>query len=561
MKNLLFLVAMFATLGLFAQKVDLDGEVIPLQYLRLPKNPLPADVKIYSTTLSANPQDLKNVGMPESVFLKHLKIPGYKKSTDGSQINIELSLSDFKYDGKTENKTAVSTEKDKNGKEVKTTSYYAETKYFHFFYLKVQDTKSQILHEQKYLFVSRVFKTGTFNNYQALSNYLGRSHGVDLAKHDREGLTQALAGIQNQLAELFGYTPTKDQVKLQILDSEKHEDYAGFQDAYKTAKSAFSAMQADQPLDSIKTLAQTAIQFFEKGKDKYDSAEKSGKKLKYACLYNLALIHFWFENFDESEKMANAVIANDYDPKDGKRLLEDIAELREHLKKCSQTSRHFKTAPDEKPEAEEAPETGFTSDAEERVDDYKKKKMGIKPGCATHEGTIWYSDGKEVKGIFILDRPNSLYFGEGGTVRFAVETEKDVQVEWPDYKKVSQFTFDNRNFRLMPFKSANALQIGSKADPEIFEVLHESNKVELFLAYTEEKRGVGQQPEFVINKVKDRDMVSLNSTKFALNLDKGIRKEFSDCPNIVAATEIDGGFKRTPDQMLRLAKLYEECVK
>jgi hypothetical protein len=143
-----------------------------------------------------------------------------------------------------------------------------------------------------------------------------------------------------------------------------------------------------------------------------------------------------------------------------------------------------------------------------------------------------------------------------GNVRFALEYSKDVYVKRLDYSKVSQFGFNERLFKCAEFKSANVLG-GSQM--QIMEVLYTSDKIVCYLVYSDANRSLGSPPEYAIYKVADLDYTSLNSAKFALNLDKGIRKGFAECPDVVAATEVDGGFKRTPSQMIRLAKLLEAC--
>ncbi len=131
-----------------------------------------------------------------------------------------------------------------------------------------------------------------------------------------------------------------------------------------------------------------------------------------------------------------------------------------------------------------------------------------------------------------------------------------------DWKNTSEFTFDNRKFKCLPFKSANEMSIGSKASTQIMEVLYESPTVMAFLAYTGEQRGLNNPPEFVIYKVSDMEMISLSGMKFAMNINNGIRKTFgADCPEVAASCEKDGGFKRNKEGIARLAEMLDACWK
>ncbi len=541
-----------------AQKIDLDGQKLPIQYLRMPKKPFPAEYKYYSATLSAKPNDLPRIGMSEKSVLKYAVVPGFKKIDKGGDFNIEVSISDFHYEGNAEIKSSTTTTKDKAGKEVKTTTYWVETRFLHSLSAKVQDKTEKALYQKTWNDLVQTCNSRQFNTHKEAGDYIKNGASSDVGKQDQDAMYRALGTMQQELAKIFGFTTMNETFKIQVLDSKKHADYEGFQRAYQDAKAAFATMRADRPLDSVRILAQPAFDFFDKQKDTYDAADKAGKKLKYACLYNLALMHFWLENFDQAETLANAVVANDYDPKDGKRLLEDIQEQRADLERCKRSSSHFVLEFSEE-EVAGAAEVEFRTDAGLRVEAFKDDKKALRAGGQEHEGTMLVK-GQEMKGVFLLDDPNFIGFDKN--VRFAVESDKNVYFPRMDWKNTTEFTFNNRRFKCLPFKSANQLSIGSKASTEIMEVLYESPTVMAFLAYTGEQRTLNNPPEFVIYKVSDMEMISLNGMKFAMNLNNGIKKAFGDeCPNVAAETEKDGGFKRNKEGIARLAEMLDACWK
>ncbi|MFM9952283.1 MAG: hypothetical protein ACKV1O_30415 [Saprospiraceae bacterium] len=554
---LLLLTILLFTLSVEAQKVDLDAEKVPVQYLRLPKKPFPVDYKYYSAIVSSKPNDLQKAGMSEKSVLQYAVVPGYKKVEKGGEFNIEVSLSDFRYEGNAEIKTKTTTSKDKNGKEIKTNTYNVQTRFVHTVSAKLQDKTDKVLYEKSWNEFPQVCNSSDFNSSTEAAKYIKDGAARDVAKQDQASIYAALAGMKEELAKYYGYTPITETFKLQILDSEKHPDFAGFQLALKDANTAFATMRADKPLDSVRLLSQPAITFFETQKDKYDAAEKAGKKLKYACLYNLSLLHYWLENFDQAETFAQAVVANDYDPKDGKKLSEEIAEQRANLSRCSRSSSHFALEFKEEEVAEVA-EKEFKTDAGLRVEAFKEDKKALSENGKEFPGSL-FSNGEEGKGSFLLDDPNFIAFDKN--VRFAKDMEKNVYVFRPDWKKFTEFTFDGRRFKCLPFQSANEMSIRSKASTQIMEVLYESPTVMAFLAYTGEQRGLNNPPEFVIYKVSEMDMISLSGMKFALNLNKGIRKAFDACPDVVAASEKDGGFGRNKEGIIRLAEMLDSCWK
>jgi hypothetical protein len=318
-------------------------------------------------------------------------------------------------------------------------------------------------------------------------------------------------------------------------------------------------MKADKPLDSVRLLLQPVLDYFNNQKDKYNPAEKAEKKLKYACLYNLALLHFWMEDLDKASEFANAVIANDYDPKDGKRVLEDIEDLRKDFTSTGKTTRHLKFELGEEP-SEKASEVTYKSDSDERKEDHKTKSLALTPNTVQYEGTVTGTDGIETKVLFLVENPRmtGLAFSSTGNVRYAIDLGTEYNVVRINKAKLAAFSFDGRTFKVSSFKSANSVNIGG--GKTILEVLNDSPKVSAFLAFAGDNDGLTNPPEYVLQKVVEQQFISLNGMKFALDLNKGIRKSFEDCPTVLEAATKDE-FKRKAEDIVRLAKLLEDCTK
>ena len=560
MKNLITLMTLlWLGSALYAQKVDLDGEPVPVHYLRLPDRPFPVSYQSYSVIISTRPGDLAAFGMSENSLLRYTNVPGYKKVPQGGNFNLEVSLADFKYDGSAEVKSETSTSKDKSGKEVKTTTYFSTVRYSQPLTLRVRNEDNKTLLDRSWLETPREYKSSQYATYKEAQTFQNDQLRQAVAKKNQAEILAAMGQIQSLLSEQYGYPAIKGQIKLEILDSDKHPDYAGFQEAYQTAKKAFEAMRPDEPLDAVKKGVQPAIAYFDQQKDKYDVSEKSGKKLKYACLYDLALMHFWLEDFDKATQYANAVVENDYEPKSGKRLLEDITDLKTSMEKCGHNTRHFKVELDTVAMTAATETVVYDSDKTLREEAYKDEKKSIGANTVEMPGVIYYTDGTESSGTFVMDGPQRAFADKSNT-RFSVETAQNAYVSVPDFRKISRFTIGDRLFRMVPFKSANTANLGGKASPQIMEVLYESPKIAAYLAYTGDNRGLNNPAEYVIHNIGDNTLTSLNSLKFAINLNKGIRKEYGDCKAVEEVLDKDG-FKRNPEGIVQLAKLLEGCMK
>ncbi|MDX2133765.1 MAG: hypothetical protein SFV52_03230 [Saprospiraceae bacterium] len=544
-----------------AQKVDLDPMPITVAYTRLPKQPFPASYSQYSADFSANPGDLKSVGLDEKFFLNNLKVYGYEKIPQGGQFSLQLKLSDFTK-GEAALKTRKETTKDPSGKEITATYYYYEAKYDHNLNLKVVTEDGKTAFTKDYLSGGRTFKSKEFSSQADVDAYIKNGKmGKDMAKADQDGLVGAMKEIHEEINTLFGYTPITITEQLQILNSRSHPDFSGFYSAYETLRQAFVTMKADQPLDSVRLLSQTAINYFAGQKDKYISDEKSDKKLRYACLYNLTLVHFWLEDLDKAAEYAQAVITNDYDPKDGKRALSAIDDLKEAFRNTGKNTRHLamQATPTPAPDAlSDAPPKTYDTDSDDRKDAYKQKSLGLSVSTVQYNGTVTGTDGIEKNVLFLAESPNSigLSFGAGGNVRYAIDLGEKYKIEYLDKGKIAGFAFDGRIFKIMPFKSANSVNLG--ASKTVLELLYDSPQIKAYLAYADDKDGVMNPPEYVLYHVGKEEYTSLNSIKFALNLNKGIKKAYANCPAVLEAAEKEV-FSRNAESIVKLAKMLEEC--
>jgi len=473
-----------------AQKVDLDPMPVNVAYTRLPKLPFPASYAQYSADFSANPGDLKAVGLEERFFLNNLKVFGYEKIPQGGQFSLQLKLSEFASGEKTL-KTRNETTKDRSGKETTTTYYFYEAKYKHNLSLKVVTEDGKAAFTKEYLPGDRTFKSVEFRSKADIDAYINNGNmGRDLAKADQDGLVLAMKEIYEDINTRFGYTPLTTTDNLQILNTRSHPDFSGFNSAYETLRQAFATMKADQALDSVRLLSQKAIDYFNEQKDKYTSDEKTDKKLRYACLYNLTLIHFWLEDLDKAAEYAQAVITNDYDPKDGKRALAAIDELKEAFRNTNKNTRHLalKVTPvAPAPDAlSDAPPTTYDTDSDERKDAYKQKSLGLSMNTVQYNGTVTGTNGIVKNVLFLAENPNAvgLSFGAGGNVRYADDLGEKYKVEYLDKGKIASFTFDGRTFNILPFKSANSVNLGSSKT--IMELLHDSPQFKAYLAYADD---------------------------------------------------------------------------
>lgn len=565
----------------FAQKVDIDPESIPVHYLKMPTLPFPPEYNSYSTKITSKPGDLSALGFQEATIENYLVVPGFSKTSGPANFSIELKLGNFSYtDNAVVNSTSTTT-KDKAGKVTTTYTYYVVINYQQNLSVHVRDDKNTALWDFYTLSFPREYKSGNFNTHKDAYEFSNYGLRQEVAKQAHKEVLSELSNIKRTLASKYGYAPTREQAKLWILDSDKHPEYQTYQDAFKVAKSAFSLMHANKSLDTVRLAVRPAMDVFFQKKDSYDVKEKSGRKMRYSCLFNLSTIYFWLENFEEAAHYANELIINDYDGSDGKRILEDIEEKKAALKKCGHNSAHFEfpkdtyipqvKAADPAPvaAAPAPPNSRVTSGSlgqelalallQEKAAEPSKNVFRTKPLNAMEEpGMVYLSDGRQLKGAMVLDGPVR-YFGDQSNTQFFLENDDKTFVSLIDFNQVSKFSIGSRMFLCIPYKSAvRAYPDGVKAKVEILEVIYQSAKIVLYLAYTADRRSLDSPPEYAVLKVADNETTSLNGYSFSRDLKKGLKKTFGDCKPLLEVLDKEE-LKRNNTDMIRLAKILESC--
>ncbi|MDO8969920.1 MAG: hypothetical protein Q7U74_04470, partial [Saprospiraceae bacterium] len=190
---------------------------------------------------------------------------------------------------------------------------------------------------------------------------------------------------------------------------------------------------------------------------------------------------------------------------------------------------------------------------------YKEASLKLTPSTVQYEGVIINTKGEETPVLFLVENPRALgiSFGVRGNLRYAIDMGEQYVLRQIDKSSIAAFRFDGRSFSVLPFKSANSVNIGG--GKTVLEVLHDGPKVKAFLAFSGDNEGLVNPPEYVLYDVKNADFTSLNGMKFALNLNKGVKKQYSECPAVMEAAEA-AGFKKNVEDVVRLAKLVEGCV-
>ena len=99
-----------------AQPVTIDHEPVPVEYYRMPDEPLDPSFTTYSSNVEARFGGLSMTGYSEtSLEDEYLKLSGYKEVSRDGDVEIEASIGDFNVFGERTDFRSHK-KKDKNGK-------------------------------------------------------------------------------------------------------------------------------------------------------------------------------------------------------------------------------------------------------------------------------------------------------------------------------------------------------------------------------------------------------------------------------------------------------------
>jgi hypothetical protein len=359
----------------FSQKVDLDRFSFDVKYQLLPSEYVPYENRTFGvhTRISGVFQNYTN----DAALYDKINIEGWKKvETPNPTVGIDINLEDFIEKGSTLEKRVVEN-KDKDGKLISTdTYYYMQTTFAVRGNAKIngpltprQPTAQELEEKAKKeqaastnrflknavlkpaetapvnegiaINFSRdlVVKSDENKDSRVVSDAFNRSKGSLYQEQLRKFVDGCTGDVMERSNRIYGFRSIATRDILWILDA-KNDEGATQKEAIEAVKGIFATMKADEPLDLLASNLQPLIEYFESLKTKYTSDDKPGRKMRYSAYYNLAKIYYYLDQPEKVIKEAEALIANDYDTKDGKNLIEQAIRLQNEFAQSKIKSRH-----------------------------------------------------------------------------------------------------------------------------------------------------------------------------------------------------------------------------
>jgi hypothetical protein len=342
MKQLIILLALLPTFG-FGQKIDLDHSTTYTNLINLPSLVLAPEVSKYAFQKTGI-HNVTSWGFDEEqIISQYSNLQGFKKvAPEEADLIWTVNINPIQFNG-IDIKSSSSTTKDKAGREITTYSYWYEMYYFKHFNAQVLNRKSEVIfsysdNNQGDRLVSKGETKSTYKEAEEIYNKEGKQVQANIA---RKHIEAELKFILSCVNEKLGYQSEKVSFNLYTTDSPKHPENEAFIKNLKETQRLFKNIPAQSLPKSIVDDLEKAVKYFESVATKYTSKEKVDIKLRYASYYNIAQIYQYLDRFDESTEAAKKLIANDYDKKDGEKIIKANVSLKEELAKAGQKSRRF----------------------------------------------------------------------------------------------------------------------------------------------------------------------------------------------------------------------------
>ncbi|MEZ0541437.1 hypothetical protein [Fibrella arboris] len=350
-----------------AQKVDLDKSQYEIQCIQFPSEYVAPDQRTFGVRVEATPV-ISDVYSPDAIYQK-IGVSGYQKVEKSPTVGITITLNDFRF-SRSEVESRTEEVKDRNGKVTGTNYYYrivatydgrgnyvvkgpkanatAKTKTeapANRFLTKASSDAADASISTVIdagLLRSLTYRSGEYRS--AVDASAAFRAGQDAVRRNllNDYVNQCINTVNYRVSELYGYIPVTNREHLWILDSDKHPEYTVQQEAIKAVVTLTKTMKATEPLTQLSTDMQPLIEYFDSLKSKYTKDEKADRKMRYSAYFNLARIYLLLDQPDKAIAEANGLIKNDYDTKDGERIIEEAEKLKQQLAFHHTAERHMK---------------------------------------------------------------------------------------------------------------------------------------------------------------------------------------------------------------------------
>jgi hypothetical protein len=336
--SVIVMMTLTTVVNLNAQKVDLDPWRYTVVSRHLPEMVLDKSYNTYDVKVQTSGSFKDNIS--DDQIVSKTNVEGWKRVNTQGHVTITVAFANFMVD-KTGVSERVEEVKDKEGKVTSRNYYY--TPYMVYNYQGSYDAvtyKSEKIRSLN-LSESTTWKGTETSSAKEAQDYINNNRQTLRDNIIRSSVESRVNALTRDFTLNFGYMTTKSNDLVYLLDSKKHPEFEGHQKVIKSLKEELITLKATESLDRMKAIFAPHIAYLEETITKYNKDEKSDRKMRYAAYYALGKISYWLDEPDKTIKYGELLIANKYDEKDGKELIEWGKSLKKDFERTKLTTRYF----------------------------------------------------------------------------------------------------------------------------------------------------------------------------------------------------------------------------
>jgi len=341
-----FLICLLLLTQLFfvqAQKVDLDKRKFETKYALLPTDPTLSYFDTYGVDFFAEQTTLDQLGLSASTINSYFDLEGYVYTKAQAQFNYSISIDKpiALLEGIEE---VLQTVKNTDGTSKVVTMYVAVATY-----AIPTNLSLKLIPEGSVLYSSSFSTRGVPTVYKS-SPQTTRDAAQSILNSKSKGLNTNALGLYSQtlkaevtkLKQKYCFQSYTSASLLWEIDEKSAPELAPFNKEVNTAIAILEKLDKNIPLTSAHTEIIPSLTYWSEKAASIQSTDKNLIKLKYACLYNMAVSQYYLELFDDCAASCQLLIANNYDKNDGSILQTQANSAKETIKNSGLTSRHQK---------------------------------------------------------------------------------------------------------------------------------------------------------------------------------------------------------------------------
>ncbi len=346
MKKIYFFALLLFPVVINAQKsVDLDRYRFTVQYRSLPELILDSTYRTYNVEVEGTRlmQSFLQDMSPEKTVL----LEGWRKLPQDGHITISIKLGDLLPESVSV-KERAETIKNRTGQITGTRIYYSQEVVYSFeATATINDYKGMHIMDQE--LAGRNYKQ-TYRSPEFALRVLAEGYfainSLTVTKDlYRNCVNRAMHNLSDRITNNFGFGETSSNDFMWIIDSRKHPEYQAHRQAFQQMNEVLFSMDANSSIEGAREQLQPVIDYFEKIKKKYPSANKHDRKIRYASYFNLAVLYYYLDDPQAMMKEANGLELNDYDAKDAKGFVQTATWLKNIFQQTNIYTRHFTIDP------------------------------------------------------------------------------------------------------------------------------------------------------------------------------------------------------------------------